>query len=196
LDPRRVFIRKVEDLRLRVDSARLQTALDPDYEVLMASPLLRELLMGEPPLCHLINRHYRLKIRFEVARKPAYERLVLQDRPIFYARGDGLFPGTATPGSETATLNLEKFLREMVMLVQGEPVSVRDLIDYVANAAGAVHFGDPTKGKRALLIELDKGLGIGGMEATPKTLIAVGHIVVAGLQPLVEKAEESERSAA
>jgi hypothetical protein len=161
----------------------------------MASPLLRELLMGEPPLCHLINRSYRIKIHFHIARKPGYEQEVLKDRPVFYARGDNLYPGSALPGSEIATLNLEKFLRKTVMVIRGDPISVRDLIDYAANAAGAVHFGAKHKGKRALLVELDEKLRLGGLEATTKALTTLGRIVVDGLQPLVEQVEKEQSAA-
>lgn len=143
--------------------------------------------MGDPPLCHLVNQELRMKIRFDVAVNSEYERLVLEDSPVFFARGDGLYPGTNMLKHEVRTLNLDKFLREMVMIINGEKISVRDLIDYVANAAGAVHFGNPEKGKRALLAALDQELGIGGMEAAPKTLIGVGRIVVDAFEPLEQQ---------
>jgi hypothetical protein len=187
MNPDRVFIRKVEDLQRRTDSECLASAADVGYEVLMSAPLLRELLMGSPPLLHIANREHKVAIRFQVGRKPALEKLILEDKPDFYARTDGVYPGSGLPGSTIVTLNLDGFLREMVMLVHGDTVTVRDLIDYSANAAGAVHFGKLEKGKRAALATVDERLGIGGLEAALKCLIAIGQVVVDGVEPLVKR---------
>lgn len=155
----------------------------------MAAPLLRELLMGDPPLFHLVNRHRRLKVRFRVARASAYQQVVLADAPIFYARTDGLYPGSALPNSTVEALSLDKLLSEMVMIVQGNTISVRDLIDYVANAAGGVHFGDPKRDKRAIMAALDGQLKLGGIDASLRCLVAVGRIVTEALDRLVLRVE-------
>jgi hypothetical protein len=90
VEPDRVFIRKIDDLRDRSDQGKLATATDPEYEILMTAPLLRELLMGEPPLMHTVNRDRRVKIRFKVVGRSAYDEAVLADRPLMFAVADGL----------------------------------------------------------------------------------------------------------
>jgi hypothetical protein len=189
VEPDRVFVRKVQDLRSRTDPAALAAAADPDYDVLMAAPLLRELLMGDPPLLHLVNRSRRLKVRFRVARVNAYEREVLADAPIFYERVDGLYPGSALPNSTVEALSVDKLLSEMVMIVQGNTISVRDLIDYVANVAGGVHFGDPKRDKRAIMVALDGQWKLGGIDVSMRCLVAVGQIVTEALDRLVLRVE-------
>lgn len=190
MHPDRVFVRKVQDLRRRSD-LRPDDNHDAGYEVLMAAPLLREFLFGDPmPLIDHVNRERRVRLRFQVARKPAYEKLVLSHKPAFYQRGDGLFPGhNMMPGSEIADLTRDQLLREMVMMVQGSVVTVHQLIDYVANAAGAQHYAELTKHKRALLQQIDSSLVVGGFEPAVLSLRSVGLIVADGLQPLVERIE-------
>jgi hypothetical protein len=189
VDPDHVFLRKVQDLESRTDVTRLAAAIDADYEILMAAPLLRELIMGEPPLMHTVNRSRRLKIRFRVSYNLAYEQVVFADKPISYARGDGLYPGAAMPKDTIQEQTIDQFLREMVMVIQGETITVRDLIDYVANAAGAVHFGDLAKDKRAIMADLDTHLRLGGAQASLRALTAIGRIVATALEPLARRVE-------
>jgi hypothetical protein len=74
----------------------------------------------------------------------------------------------------------------MVMIVQGDVLTVRDLLDYVANAAGAVHFGNPTKDKRPILRELDQHITLGGVDTSLRCLLAVCWITRDALDPLVK----------
>jgi hypothetical protein len=190
VQPDQVFVHKVEDLRARSDPRCLRTVEHPDYEVLMAAPLLRELLMGSPPLIHLVNRERRQKIFFEVGSMPAYEAAVLEHSPVFFARVDGFYPGQSPPAAIVNSINLNQLLGETIMVVQGKNISVRDLIDYVSNAAGAVHFGDPTKHSRATLADVEKELGLGGLDAPLRCLLGIGQVVAAGLSPLLSSIKE------
>jgi hypothetical protein len=151
------------------------TGEDPEYEILMAAPLLRELLAGDPmPLMDLVNRFRWLKLHFLVSRSPAYERLVLEHGAEFYERGDGLYPGHAMLASaETVALTREQLLREMVMVVNAQTITVHNLIDYVANAAGALHFGELSRHKRGVLEAIDRSFQIGGLAAAVHALKAV-----------------------
>jgi hypothetical protein len=190
MEPDEVFVRKVQDLQDHVSVESL-TGIDSQYEVLMAGALLRELLVGDPPLMDTVNRSCHLRLRFDVSRVTAYEQVVLADGPMFFARGDGLHPGAGFPGATVASLNRDQFLREMVMVIGGETITVRDIIDYVANAAGAVHFGDRTKDKRAAIAAIDAEFKIGGLDAALHALRAVGRVAVDGLGPLVKSIETS-----
>jgi hypothetical protein len=183
VDPRRVFLGKVRELRSRIDGSLASD--DPEYEILMTAPLLRELLMGDPPLMDTVNKELRLKPKFHVARATALEKLMFEDAPIFYARGDGLYPGTALAASDITALNRDKFLQEKVMVVNGNTITVHDLIDYAANSAGALHFGSLDRKNREAVLEADL-IKIGGFDATNRALKAVSLVVADGLQPLVE----------
>lgn len=186
MEPDRVFVRKLDDLRTRTDQSNLAAAADADYDILMAAPLLRELLLGDPPLIHTVNRTRRLKIRFEVVSRSPYEDAVLADRPVFYARANAFYPKAKLPTDVVRAVSLDEFLREMVIVSQGSVITVRDLIDYIANAAGAVHFGDPRKDKRPILAALDQQLKLGGVETTLRCLLGVAWVVLDALDPLTK----------
>jgi hypothetical protein len=93
------------------------------------------------------------------------------------------------PTATVSEFGLDQFVGEMVMVVGGETITVRDLIDFTANADGAVHFGDITKDKRAILAAIDKRFTLQGVQASLQSLLAVGLIVVDALDPLVKQIE-------
>jgi len=180
-----VFVLKVQDLRARM-TVKAAEVENVEFEILMASPLLRELLIGDPPLMVTANREHHLKVRFAVARMTALEELQLKDGAVFLARGDGLYPGTALPNAEVVELNHDQFLRERVMVLHGTTLAIHDVIDYVANVAGGVHFGAvAAKERRALVEAVDQQVRLGGLQATLHALLAIGRVTVDALDPLV-----------
>jgi hypothetical protein len=186
----RIFVAKVRDLRRRTNNDWLQAQEDPSYELFMAAPLLRELLMGDPQAqIHLVNRDRRLKIRFDVRRAADYDELFDDPDVTFYAIARGLYPGDGSPGSPVEkSLTLDQFLAERIVVMPGRAVlSVRDVIDYVANAAGAVHFGDRTRDNRAVVEAVAAFMEFGYGNLVLETMIAIAKVTADALEPLVDR---------
>jgi hypothetical protein len=189
MEPERLFVRKFQELRQRTDMNALSQAKDADYEVLMAAPLIRELLLGDPPLMHIANRGAKLRIRFNFIGRTPYEDLILSHRPVLWAKADAIWPGSGGPGSNEPVTSgtIDQFLRENVMLIQGDHIDVHALIDYVANAAGGVHYNpDSKKHKRAILAALDQQMTLGGLQECLRSLLGVAWVVRDALEPLAK----------
>jgi hypothetical protein len=189
MHPDRLFIRKVQDLKTRsligTPTQQLAPNQDPHYEALMAAAPLRQLLMGDPPLMDVANRTRRLKLRFDVARRVE----PLRPNTIFYGPGAGFDPQANMPGYAVERVGRDKLLRELMMYVHGRTITVRDLIEFTANAAVAIHYDNRAKRQRAVLAAVSEQLAVGGMDATVDSLLAVARVVVAGLEPLVARIE-------
>ena len=78
----------------------------------MAAPLLRELLMGEPPLIDLVNRERRMKIRFQVVGDSPYQDAVLADDPVAFVKADGLSPRHKLPSDHVKAVTLDQISGE------------------------------------------------------------------------------------
>jgi hypothetical protein len=144
---------------------------NPTPENLFASVgPLRRLLLDETPLIHLANRSARLKFLF-----------VMEDPPDFPIK---------RPRKE---MNLDKFLAEPIAYIQGQWVTVRDLISYVRNYAGLEHKTTPdTDAMKALEASGTSGILIGGM---PPNLYSLGPIIGITLHAcrlLYKKLKENE----
>jgi hypothetical protein len=92
-------------------------------------------------------------------------------------------------------LSRDAMLKCVVMMIQGENLTVHDLIDVGAHIEGAVHAGGPSTPKEKALAEVNKQLQIGGMAAATRSLLAVGRVTLRGLKPLREAIRENKGSA-
>ena len=133
--PEALFVWNINELQ--------QILANPTPENLFAaSGRLRQLLLDEQPLLHQANRNVREKISFVVTVHPALPDH-LNRGLVFSQVADGLSPKMAPPHLSTKALNLDNFLKEPVMEINGQKLTVRDVIKYVANYAGYVHKGTP-----------------------------------------------------
>jgi len=120
----------------------LSTVIDLDqrlvagdrYSLVRASGLLRQLLLDEMPLVHVVNREYRVALAFrtlDFSQPPPVEPeahwRVLDPEPF--------------PGAQTQTCSLKQFLAAPCLTWRGSCASVTDLIRACANAKGGVHLG-------------------------------------------------------
>jgi hypothetical protein len=158
------------------------------YSALEASALVRKLLIDASPLLHQVNRQRRKRIVFEVAGNVAYEALVMEDKPVFYAPAGGLSPRLASGMSfEVASMKLDQFLAHRALYVNGHDITVRHVVLQLANVEGGVHAGTPNTEVEKLLNEVNAQLGIGGMGSVAYSMQAIADVVVAALQPLTRQ---------
>lgn len=158
------------------------------YSALEASALVRKLLIDASPLLHQVNRQRRKRIVFDVAGNAAYEALVMEDKPVFYAPAGGLSPRLALGMPFQVTpMNLDQFLARRALYVNGHDITVRQVVLQLANVEGGVHAGTPNTEVEKLLNEVNAQLGIGGMGSVAYSMQAIADVVVAALQPLTRR---------
>jgi hypothetical protein len=181
-----MFLKTLDELeqRLRVGA--------PEYDVLMSAASLRKLLLDGEPLVHRVNRERRLRIRFRAncGGPPAH---VIEDHPTYWSIHDGFDPETGHSRSRAPSeLRLEEMLRCVVMLVDGENMSVHDLIDFCAHIEGAVHVGKPKTPKEKAQALVAEEIRVGGMPPSTQSLLAIGRVVVHGLTALRDEIRKEQ----
>lgn len=172
-----LLLRTLGDLDHRIIST------DP-YEILGASSLIRKLLLDEHPLVDQVNRHFRLKVLFEVAAP-----IPLPPggpNPVFETVQDGLDPDSAPPWLPRKSLRRDEFLAYELAKVGDHSYTVREVVQFEANVMGGVHAGSPRDAKQAALRQVEETLSVGGLPSSLRQLRAVGRVVLKALSPLRE----------
>lgn len=159
---------------------------DP-FEILDASGELGKLLLDSSPLVHQINREFKLKLRFQVGEAQHFAPGF--PKPVIWSIQDGLDPDTAPPGRSSKELTRDQFLAFTVLKMRDSEFSLRDVIKFEANVMGGVHSGSPKEVKEQVLAELDRIFELGGHRASLRQLMAVGRVVLKGLEPLRRSVE-------
>ncbi len=173
----KLFLDTLSDLEKRVAS-------QDDYEVLGASALIRKLLLDEHPLVDQVNREYRIKLSFAVT-APRQLPAGLPE-PTFFSVQDGIDPDTAPPFLQPTTVPRDQLLAYVLLRINGQAYTLKDIILFEAHVMGAVHAGSPKEDKERVLLELNKRFQIGGYRSSLRQLQAIGQVVVKGLRPIRE----------
>jgi hypothetical protein len=177
--PEMLFIRNLD---------RLKTILEnPSEDGLFESAgLLRALLVDESPLLHQVNRALRLKVSFLVNSvtpdPPGLE-------PSIRIIAEGISP-SLVPKTSNEVVNLDRLLKYGVLQIDGEWASVRDIIKYVANYAGAIHKSTPDTPTTKNLEAVGQSIRVGGAGSVLRSLHGIIDVVVRGSQPLYMKIKE------
>ncbi len=176
---RDTFCDKYDDLE------KLVTSLKP-YDLQRASAIIRHLIIDGYPLVDQINRTYRLKITFPVAKITTPDLSRPLNRGLSYWDiQDGLYREDMKP-ELLESVKREKLLSKVVMLVEGVEITVKDAIKYEANYQGGVHNTevDLTKQEVVKMDLLHRTIRVGGFRPTQRIMKAVGRTVLAGLKEL------------
>jgi hypothetical protein len=173
-----LFVETVADIRQRSEHPRARSR----YELLGIAPLLRKLLIDGSPLLNTV-RAARPEIRteFRIRQWSASDNSQHgKDLPyLLRLGGPELIGGPLDP-----TLpKLHHFLGAKVGLVEGRPLTVRDVVKYYAHVEGGVHFGVPDEGAQRVLSEMAPLL-LGHSTGQIEVLAHLGAIVVDALTPL------------
>lgn len=209
MDPDELFLATLADLERRVRSALpgLQDATagrQERYDALMIAPLLRKLLLDERPLVSIVNTSRKVRVRYPVEYWPVLSgshspgsKLRISGPSELAARRvpmvDAAFLKTVFDHflDDEGPLARDGLLGKPVMMWNGNPVSVRELISHAAHVDGAVHVGSPKDEKGRLLVDLGRAVTIGGYAPALFCLAAIGRIVLIGLQPLRDSVESA-----
>jgi hypothetical protein len=173
------------------------SAIYQEYKAIVETPsadglfesarLLRQLLLDEDPLLHQANRTVRLKITFLVNSMipdpPGLE-------PDFRMIADGISP-SLVPKIATETVNLDAFFRVPILQIDGQWATIRDVVQYVANFAGAVHRSTPNTPMTKSLESVGRSIEVGGAPSVLRSLLGIVDVAIRGCEPLYIKIKES-----
>ena len=179
MDVDTLFIRTLDDLSTRLAS-------DDEYTLLMAAPLLRKLLLDSDSLLNQVNRSRRLKIMFKINSKSPYDTALAKlGAPFFSSEEDAIDPELDLPPGmrNEMQVKLDGLLKREVLMISGDTVTIRDLIDQLANIEGGVHSGKPDD-KQKVLQAVSQRIYIGGLPAGVRQVRAIIRIVLRGLAPV------------
>jgi hypothetical protein len=176
--PEDLFERRMVSLERFVDAPTVIGAYD------VAAPL-RQLLLDATPLIDVVNRSLKVPLLFEVSTLPdeVTHNLVEEQRVIL--SGTALWPRFASTRSPTRRLKRDAFLKEPVVFTAWHRVTVGDMILWVANEAGAVHFA-PKPGSRTttLLNSLIRAIDSESRPIFGNTMLAIARVVLAAASPI------------
>ncbi len=175
MDKVTLFLKTLEDIEKKMKS-------QDGYEIFMIAPLLRKLLIDDYPLIDQVNGNKKLKIKFKINNR----QIPLGDSSLmFYSMEDGFDPDTSVPHlAYPLEVNRDKLLSRQIMIIDGTPISVIDLIKFLSHVQGGVHLGKAKTSQEQALKEIQSYLGIGGLPAGIRTILSISRVVTKGLEPL------------
>lgn len=185
LDDRETFyLRTIEDLERRIEDS------DP-YEILLASGLIRKLLLDEDSLVDQVNKKYKVKLSFKVGISMFHPSTLRNSQ--FYSIQDSLDPDGLGANKPSKMLKREQFLKTTVLYSNNQEYSIKDIIRFEANISGGVHAGTPKNKKDEILKEINQIFSLGGYQASLRQLKAIGHVILKSLAPLTEKIRNQDK---
>lgn len=176
VDADRLFVHTLSDLEQR-------TAATDEYEVLLSAALLRKLLLDQPRLMDQVNHHYRLDLCFRISGVSPFEQQIWDNPPIFWALEDVLDPDSPLAYAPFDA-SRDQFLGRRIMRFSESWITIRDVIDQLANIEGAVHSGNPKKEQHKVLQAAGKFYSRDGLPGVVSQVRLIGRITVRGLSPL------------
>lgn len=160
----------------------------PDTRNLIdSSVILRRLLTDSAgPLIHRIAKRVDMQPRFTVllkSTKEDVERLISEMTPDIVAMQINPDP-SVMHGASTQQVGLDALLAIPVAYFEGKLLTVKEMINYVANVGGGVHKGQPKKKDNAETIHRTANiLAVNGNPYPVENLKGIVNITIAGLTP-------------
>lgn len=161
---------------------------NPD-DIFDSAAILRLLILDKQSLCDVVNSS-RMPICFRIVRffDDADDEFpeVLQLPDVNISSGNSLYPNPLSPNRRIHLLNKDQFLREGVMKLGQHTITVRDVIKYISEKAGAIHYDSkPSKFEEIRKLKSwNQSLFLNGAPPALVTLQAIGQVVGDGLRPL------------
>ncbi|MHB1462514.1 MAG: hypothetical protein ACYC1M_14600 [Armatimonadota bacterium] len=184
-------IRNVKTLFLKtLDDLCLSIHEHDHYEMTRASGLLRQLLLDGNDLVSFVNREYHLKLQFEVV---PFVSNPLPDIGDYHQVPTEAIDPSCERGRDTVSLNRGQFIECVIGDLMGTPCRVKDIIKYVANSAGGVHYGTDNDKVQSYLHEIQSTRLFQGYDFILQVVRAIGRICLKALRPLRDKIVQMER---
>lgn len=166
----------------------ISTASTKDYNLNKIATILRRLLLDQNQIISDVHKILSQKglntstVSFPCAPNVPPQIPNLQLGGMY----DGFEIVNAVP---SYSLNL--FLKVKIGIVNGTSISVKDLIKYVANKDGSVHYDQKMlRGDDLILQQLQHEFKVGGNSALSRMLPPIGRVVSKGLKDVYDKTVE------
>lgn len=173
-----LFVETVADVRRRSQDPSARSR----YELLGIAPLLRKLLIdGRPLLSTVRAARPEVPTEFRIRQWNAPDHGQGSDDLPYLLRLGG--PELVGGPEDPPLPKLKHFIGARVGLVQGQPLTVLEVVKYYANVEGGVHFGVP-KGDTDHVLSEGAPLLLGHSTGQIEILAHLGTIVVDALTPL------------
>ncbi len=174
MNTKELFLKTLEDLEKKSQSQDW-------YDMLLISGLIYKLLYDKHPMVYEVNTS-KIPISFEV------NDMKLHTDPslMFSSVEDAFDPQTTPPPfAKPMIVNTQVLYSREVMTIGPEILTVKDLIKFLRNKQGGVHYDNVASvDKEPVLKELQETMGIAGVTAGLRLMRAISRVVVRGLQPL------------
>jgi hypothetical protein len=167
------YLKTIDDLESRIASC------DP-YDLLRASGLIRQLILDGQGLANSLNAT-RIKFQFEVMPDTPHPRHTPDFSWVDVSAESGPSWG---PGRQT--VKIDQFLATKCMSMSEQRFSVREVVLSCANMRGGVHRGSPKDASEIGLLDFDRVIQIGGMDASVRMIRGIAKSLIKGLYPLTQ----------
>lgn len=182
----KLFLKSLNDLHLSINSG-------DEYKVLCASGIIRKLLVDGGRLVDQVNRDHKLKIKFRVI-PPNFQSIQGVPEPHMWCMVDSIDPRRSPEKNAiTELINIDKFLGLTIGRVDEHKYTVKNIIEFAANVAGAVHYRSPEGKLEEAINELRKFHIFSDINVLLQHLRSIGRIILEGLRPLRNKILGLER---
>jgi hypothetical protein len=169
-----------DELFMHVFTELVETIHGGYFDLLRASALIRQLLLDDPPLAHLVNRDLRIKIRFRVIR---YVTDPNRNPPAF--GWSCVYAPSSVPGPpEPEVLKQDSFLAANCIGMRGKLFTIKDVIKSCANVRGGVHLANTVDEKDQSLLNFDRVCQDAGIVTSVAIMRGITASVAEGLSPL------------
>lgn len=178
-----LFLHTLADLDARSKSKN-------EYDLLLASALIRKLLLDSPSLFERANREIKLKPQFEIIdwNTTGFKN---EKNRIFSASGIGLSPDLSPPIFPVDKVGRDVFLQKELIFYKGSSFTVKDVIKFEANFMGGVHFDAPIDEKEVKMKECCDAYKMQGFRPTLIEIKGLIRVVLKALNPLKELVEKN-----
>jgi hypothetical protein len=180
-----LLIHTLDDLSLRINS-------NDEYEVLLASTLIRKIFLDDHPLIDQVNKKYKIKFEFEFVEitPPIISGFPITD---FWSVIESLDPSLAPTNAEIIRTNRDKFFASIIGIADKHQYTIKDIIKFVANVMGGVHLGAPKNNVEEALNKLRDFSYFSELSIPLQQIRSISRIIIKALRPIKYKILNLER---
>jgi len=178
----KLLINTLEDLQSRLDKG-------DEYNLVRGSALIRQVLIDGGNLLSLVNKNYKLDIRFRTQKnKPKFQNKPTIDG-IEYETVIGItFLNPKHKDEEFIDyIKLDKFLEYPIIFFDGQDFTVLQIIKQCAHIYGGVHAGKMKTDEEIKLDLANKTLSHGEVSCTVDAMTDIIALTINALKPLVDE---------
>jgi hypothetical protein len=179
MDPDKLFLVRCQEVASLLDT-------NDEIKLLDLSRLIRQLMIDDQPLVGVVNRKpQKIGLSFRVG--------AFTYRPdkytAFMSLEDGVDPKKRYPGAPVVTLNQGEFLNHPVIYSHPFEVTIKQVVQYISNVAGGIHYDPIPKKKHAVMARLSQRVLRRGFSMGIVMLRDISTVMLRGLEPLIKNVE-------